>query len=515
MTTVDVASVVGFCRFWFYIYYIVVISVRVCFLCYPMKTEFLLILIFDYCVDVFFFVDFFYLSEKYPASLVLGAGDSSSSSSHSSPPSPAAAGGPRSFFLSSFFSGPPEHEAVTRRRARTSSGGSINVDGNSSVDDAGSISKPRVSNLGDRGNAAVPDPSASVVPDGRRSASESLSESADSVGDSASEEEGGTRRGHPSASAAAPSRGSGRSGRRQHSQQQQQSHARPSFSSTSPGHDAAGGYAGQGQKRAPSKSFTERLSEPEAWFAIFVFIPFELFLFAGNSPFYGYLRMTKLLHTWYFRKYWDGFTASIDRSVPSASGQRAIFFLLMHFLASHFAACIFFVIGYIEATKTPPDRDNMIVWSKLGYYNEDGDFDILHTCSYRYIRYFYFSVNVVVSFNSSFQYNIFFCVVIPYALIVKETLGFGDIMPRTVSEIIFCIVVYFVGFFLCNLLISNFVVLINGSDAAKTKYLAHIEQLLKFTKLHNLPKSLHNKISAFYEHQMVYLKGIDEKEVCR
>lgn len=355
---IDIASVIGFCRFWFYIYYVVVISARICFVCYPIQSEFLTILLLDYLIDAFFFIDFFYLSEKYPLSLMRDPGDDAGGGDALA----YAVGGARPSFSSSHHKS--TSAAANRRRARTSSSGSVNVD-----DEGGSPSKPhRSPHRGDDGD----DVSESS---GRRSGNESLAEDADALGSDAA------ARNKPQTASPDTVRSVDhhRSG-----------HHVP--------HDGFGYHEGNHMlKKAPPKTFADRLSEPEAWLAIFMFIPFEIFLFAGDSPYYGYLRTTKLLHTWYCKRYWQGFTASIDHIVPSASGQRAIFFLLMHFLASHFSACIFFAIGYLEATKDDPDRDTLITWSKLGYYDDGGDFILTHTCAYRYIRYFYFSVNVIVS----------------------------------------------------------------------------------------------------------------------
>jgi hypothetical protein len=473
------ASAICFCRFWFYIYYLVVISARICFLCYPIKSEFLTILLVDYFIDVFFFIDFFYLSKKYPLSLIQASGDHATGGSMFAN----SAVGTRNSFSSSFHKPTGSAIAVAnRRRARTSSSGSVNID---SADEVASPNKTRSrsSRLSDDGD------NFSEGSD-RRSGIDSLVENAvDAHG--GIDGLGARTQPHPISPGSVRSIDPHRPG-----------HHSP--------HDHDGLVVGGSNthKKTHPKTIADRLSEPETLFALFVFIPFELFFFAGDSPYYGYLRTTKLLHTWYFKRYWQGFVASIDHIFPSASGQRVIFFLLMHFLASHFASCGYFVIAYAEATTAPIERDNILTWMKLGVFNDGGDFELLHTCSFRYIRLFYFSVNVIVSiflenfenFTNNFDFP-------------QETTGFGDIVPRTVAEILFTIVVCFVGFFLCNLLISNFVILINGSDAAKINYLAQIEQLSKYTKLRSLPISIFNKISAFYEHQMVYLKGLNEKEV--
>jgi hypothetical protein len=91
--------------------------------------------------------------------------------------------------------------------------------------------------------------------------------------------------------------------------------------------------------------------------------------------------------------------------------------------------------------------------------------------------------------------------------------GFGDIIPRAASELMVAIVVFFVGHVLIQFMVSNFIVLMNGLDAARTKYVTQVSTLAKYASYRRLPMELQNKIVAFYEHQWKCLDGIDEKEV--
>lgn len=115
--------------------------------------------------------------------------------------------------------------------------------------------------------------------------------------------------------------------------------------------------------------------------------------------------MMKLLRLWYFRRYWEGFVSSLEGVLTSIASQRVVFFLLMHALISHMGACISYGIALSGSMQDDPVKNNMIVQSKLGYF-EGNTLHENHTCTYRYLRFMYWAVNVVVSRACTVAYTV-------------------------------------------------------------------------------------------------------------
>ena len=86
-------------------------------------------------------------------------------------------------------------------------------------------------------------------------------------------------------------------------------------------------------------------------------------------------------------------------------------------------------------------------------------------------------------------------------------------VPRSTAELVVATFFFYVGHVLIQFMVSNFIVLMNGLDAARTKYVTQVNTLSKYASFRKLPLLLQNKIIAFYEHQWRCLNGIDEKEV--
>ena len=133
-------------------------------------------------------------------------------------------------------------------------------------------------------------------------------------------------------------------------------------------------------------------------FNVFLLIPFELIVFFGaNTNYFFILRATKLLRCWNFASYWGGFSLFLDLFIPSVSGQRVVFFLLVMLFASHIGACALYAIAFYLSTKENPVYDTMLTQAALAEVAEDGSVELLHTTRYRYLRYLYFTVGLTVS----------------------------------------------------------------------------------------------------------------------
>lgn len=233
-------------------------------------------------------------------------------------------------------------------------------------------------------------------------------------------------------------------------------------------------------------------------YELFSAIPFEAILYCFGVKHYYLFRMTKLLRIIFVRHYWDDLSISLEELniLRSASGHRAMFYLMSMFCVGHVGGCIMYLISYLQMTSENPLAYTMLMQSRQAsyQYSDDGNIigvEFVHPKIYRYIYALYYSVNVA------------------------ETVGFGDIVPITTAEMWWTLCIGFVGFIVVQFTVSNFIVLINGNDAARTKYIKQVDQLVKYASLKHMSRPLEQKIHAFYEHQFHVLKGLNEKELLR
>jgi hypothetical protein len=149
-------------------------------------------------------------------------------------------------------------------------------------------------------------------------------------------------------------------------------------------------------------SFTKaEISKREVYYEIFLCIPFELVALGATHVKYLYLlRITKLCRLAQFSAYWKGVSLVLDGHINSVSGQRVVFFLLMMLIASHISACVHYGIAYILCFgKDKPVYDNMLTHNgKLASIDDEtGEISLVHSVTYNYLRFLYYTVNVIVS----------------------------------------------------------------------------------------------------------------------
>jgi hypothetical protein len=143
------------------------------------------------------------------------------------------------------------------------------------------------------------------------------------------------------------------------------------------------------------------ISKREVYYEIFLCIPFELVALGATHVKYLYLlRITKLCRLTQFSAYWRGVSLALDGHINSVSGQRVVFFLLMMLIASHISACVHYGTAYILCFgKDEPVYDNMLTHNgKLARIDDEtGEISLVHSVTYNYLRFLYYTVNVIVS----------------------------------------------------------------------------------------------------------------------
>ncbi|OQX29676.1 MAG: hypothetical protein B0D92_02550 [Spirochaeta sp. LUC14_002_19_P3] len=93
------------------------------------------------------------------------------------------------------------------------------------------------------------------------------------------------------------------------------------------------------------------------------------------------------------------------------------------------------------------------------------------------------------------------------------TIGYGDITPETSTQFIYTIVVMLIGAALYGFIIGNIANIIANIDVAKSKFRERMENISTFLQYRNMPKSLQNRITKYYDYLWETRRGYEESEI--
>jgi len=99
-----------------------------------------------------------------------------------------------------------------------------------------------------------------------------------------------------------------------------------------------------------------------------------------------------------------------------------------------------------------------------------------------------------------------------WAYITMITTGFGDIVPISIPETLWCIFSMSLGVIITTCAIANLQLLVTNMDAAFTDFQRKTETIKKYMRYRRLPSNLQNRIMSFYHYQWDLLKGADEEK---
>lgn len=100
-----------------------------------------------------------------------------------------------------------------------------------------------------------------------------------------------------------------------------------------------------------------------------------------------------------------------------------------------------------------------------------------------------------------------------WAYITMVTTGFGDIVPLTVSETLWCIFSMCIGVIVTTCAIANLQLVVINADAAFTEFQQKLETINRYMRYRRLPDDLQSRILTFYRYQWDTLKGVDEEKI--
>mmetsp|Transcript_6892 Transcript_6892/g.13730 ORF Transcript_6892/g.13730 Transcript_6892/m.13730 type:complete len:1017 (-) Transcript_6892:11-3061(-) len=211
-----------------------------------------------------------------------------------------------------------------------------------------------------------------------------------------------------------------------------------------------------------------------------------------------WLLMNRILRVTYLFVYFQELTRWLeDRGTLKNVGMHRTWKLFSSMaFAGHWCACIFFLISKWEVESgglkvTWPEADGLYsVAEEVNPISNKTEYKITYTAT------------TVECYARSLY----------WAYITMITTGFGDIVPLSINETIWCIISMYIGVVITTCAIANLQLLVVNMDAARTAFQLKMDSLKMFMVYRRLPPALQNRITSFYDYQWDLLKGADEQE---
>ena len=105
---------------------------------------------------------------------------------------------------------------------------------------------------------------------------------------------------------------------------------------------------------------------------------------------------------------------------------------------------------------------------------------------------------------------IYYARALHWATNVIVTVGFGDIVPTKLEELIFYVCTSIVATVAASTSIGLLIPALKGSDMLKETWLARVERADAFIKRHKIPPELARRIQEYLQYQWLFLRGADE-----
>jgi len=100
-----------------------------------------------------------------------------------------------------------------------------------------------------------------------------------------------------------------------------------------------------------------------------------------------------------------------------------------------------------------------------------------------------------------------------WAITTLTTVGYGDITPTTEIEIIFTLIVMFLGISMYAYIIGNVSSLISNIDAAQARYREKLDQIQTYMRENKIPPKLQQKIRDYYQYRWIENRDIRDYHI--
>ena len=100
-----------------------------------------------------------------------------------------------------------------------------------------------------------------------------------------------------------------------------------------------------------------------------------------------------------------------------------------------------------------------------------------------------------------------------WTITTLATVGYGDIHPQTLPQMIYACVAMMVGVGFFGFILGNVATLLFRMDAERERYLTKVDRAEAFMRHHQIPKSLRIKVRAYYRYLWESRHGYEDRTV--
>ena len=97
-----------------------------------------------------------------------------------------------------------------------------------------------------------------------------------------------------------------------------------------------------------------------------------------------------------------------------------------------------------------------------------------------------------------------------WSTVTFVTVGFGDIVPTRMGEMVVCMATMFGGAVTACVVIGLLVAELTASDAMASAWQQRVDTASRFVRRRNLPNEISFRIYEYLQYQWTYLRGVDE-----
>lgn len=98
-----------------------------------------------------------------------------------------------------------------------------------------------------------------------------------------------------------------------------------------------------------------------------------------------------------------------------------------------------------------------------------------------------------------------------WTITTVTTIGYGDIIPTTISQTIYVMIVEIIGVAMYGFIIGNIANILSKKDMSKKQYQNNLDNLTSLIKLRNIPDELQQRLRNYYTYIYYQKFGYDEE----